>query len=123
MATTLTKELLVNKAKPVYREVDVKGFGRVGIRQRSELKRLRRTNQLFDDLGNRVQIHHDRRRAYLLIDQLMIDENTPMFSESDLDSIMDLGSEHFDPLIVAINQFNEELEKNELGESDDSSNN
>ena len=121
MATTLTREALLSKSKPIYREVDVKGFGRVGIRQQSEMRRIQRTNQLFDGSGNVNPMHADRRRVYMLIDQLMVDESTPMFSESDIETLMDGGSEHYDPLITAIGEFNKSVdpEKNDGGESNE----
>lgn len=121
MTTTLTREALLDKTKLVYKEVDVPGFGRVGIRQQSEMKRMARTNQLFDKDGNVSDFHNDRRRAYLLVDQLMIDDQTPMFSEGDVEQLMEQGSDHFDMLVAAIKLFNNEIEpeKNESGESED----
>lgn len=121
MATTLTKAALLEKAKPKYEEVEIPGYGTIGIRQQSELTRMRRQAQLFDATGELVEDHYERRRAYMLIDQVMVDESTPMFEASDLDAIMQSGSEAFDPLAAAVNAFNRKVDpvKNRLSESKD----
>lgn len=123
MTTTLTREALLQKAKPKYEEVEIPGYGTVGIRQQSELLRMRRQSQLFDASGNLADDHFARRRAYMLIDQVMVDESTPMFDSSDVDAIMQSGSESFDPLVAAVNDFNGRLDpvKNQPSESEDTS--
>ena len=121
MSTTLTREALFEKARPKYEEIDVPGFGRVGIRQRSELKRIQRINEQFDDSGNRVAKHNNLRRLYMLLDQVMVSESEPMFSESDVAELAELDGAKLDPLVAAVTAFNEESEKNEPGGSSDTS--
>lgn len=125
MPTTLTREQLLAKGKPTYEEVEVPGFGVVGIRQRSELKRMQRLRQLFknkdsDEVDSQAA---DRRNVYAIIDQVMVDENTPMFTNADVETLSDMKEGTLDPLIVAINEFNERVdpEKKDTGESKDSS--
>ena len=121
--TTLTREALLAKATPRFEWVEVEGFGTVGLREPSELVRSRRSAQLFDADGNLVQSHNERRRVYSIIDQVMIDETTPMFSEADLTELLALASFKLDPLYVAIQVFNAEIDpgkKDESGESSES---
>ena len=80
--TTLTREALLGKAKPTYQTVEVEGFGTVGIRSCPELQRSRRISALFDAQGNLKEGHKELRRVYMIIDQVMVDEDTPMFTES-----------------------------------------
>ena len=106
MTTTLTKEALQGLAKPRYEVVQVPRYGKVGIRSQSEVKRARRATELFDDRGQLVPESDSLRRVHKLIDQLMVDENTPMFLESDAGWLGDLDSVSLDPLLDAVAEFN-----------------
>ena len=121
VTTTLTREALLGKCQPVYKEVDVDGFGTVGLRELGETKRLRRINQMFDGKGNLDDTHSSRRRLYMIIDQVMVDESTPMFTEADIATLSELGSGKLDSLVAAIVKFNEDLDPNGTGESSDTS--
>ena len=123
MTSTLTREALLGKAKPRYEEVDVPGFGVVGIQACSELRRSHRISKLFDANGNRLEIASVRRRVHMIIDQVMVKQGEPMFQESDVDVLLELDSEKLDPLVHAINNFNDEIEpeKKESGGSSDTS--
>ena len=123
MTTTLTRDEFIQKAKRIYREVDVPGFGRVGLRQRPETSRMVEFLRYLDRNGNTNPEQAKFRRAHLIIEQVMIDENTPMFSADDIDMIGEMGSENLDQLFAAINQFNEEVDPNAKGESEDTSGN
>jgi len=122
--TTLTREALLERAKPRYEVVDVPGWGTVGIRTQLETKRARRAADHFVN-GKYQQDVADKRRAYMMIDQLMIDEETPMFQESDVEALASGNGAVYDELIYAIQQFNEEYDpendpKKKLDESNDS---
>ena len=106
MTTTLTKEALLDKCKARYEEVEVEGFGTVGIRSVSPVKQSLRTSSYFDDDGKFSEAEGAKRDIYKLIDQVMIDENTPMFTDADFSALDALDSAKLDPLFAAINIFN-----------------
>lgn len=118
--TTLTREALLNSAKIETETVKVAGFGSVKIRQQSELVRLRRESQLFDSRGNLVQKHQERRRVYHIIDQVMNEDETPMFTDDDVDDLLGLCSTKLDPLYVAIQEFNFRADPKKTDELNDS---
>lgn len=115
MPATLTREALFDKGKPKYREVEVPGWGTVGIREVTQLLASRRAGQLFDDNGKLKNDVFALRNVYMLIDQLMVDESTPMFTEADVAELSDLGSAQVNSLLAVITNFNEEVtpQKNE----------
>lgn len=110
MATTLTREALLEKAKPRYKEVEVPGFGVVGIRSTTLVQQSHRSSRLFDDDGNIIQRQVDHRQVHTIIDQVMADENTPLFSSADTEMIASLDPSVVLPLINAIREFNGESE-------------
>jgi len=118
--TTLTREALFNSAKIETEKVEVAEFGSVLLRQQSELMRLRRESQLFDSRGNLVAKHQERRRVYTIIDQVMNEDATPMFSDADVDDLLGLCSKKLDPLYVAIQEFNYRADPKKTEESNDS---
>ena len=121
-ATTLTRERLLSHAAARFEWVDdVPGYGRVGLRSQPEVARSRRIGLMFDGQGNLVAGHRERRRVYMIIDQVMSDEKTPMFTEADFDALASLDGPKLDPLIEAITNFNGESEKNVSAGSPDSS--
>ena len=109
--TTLTREQLLGKAAKVrYEEVEIDGIGTVGIRQRTRLQESRRTFAMFDASGK-----FDNDKAVLqpfwrLIDQVMVDESTPMFSESDIATLGALPEGELDELFTAVQRFNSEVD-------------
>ena len=118
MPTSLTKEILLEKTKCRYEEVEIDGWGTIGIRSVSPVKRSHRMSKMFDDNGNIKQEEVDKRDVLRLIDQLMVDENTPMFSEADFDTLVETDAARWDPINEAIRVFNgEEPEKNDSGDT------
>jgi|DEB0MinimDraft_4_1074332.scaffolds.fasta_scaffold03861_9 hypothetical protein len=106
MTTTLTREQLLNKAKARYEEVDVPGLGTVGIRSLDRAKIDLRSSTWFDDNGNLVEEKFALRNVYMIIDQVMIDESTPMFSAEDVSVVSALDGAMLNPLISAVQAFN-----------------
>ena len=108
--TTLTKAALLGRArKPRYETVEIAGFGTVGIRQRTRLMGIQRAYSMFDDNGKVIERKRDMAPIYRLIDQLMVDEKTPMFSESDADELAALAEGELDELYAAVQVFNSSL--------------
>lgn len=108
--TTLTRAALLEKAKkPRYETVEIEGLGIVGIRQRTRLQESHRTYMMFDDRGKLIPKQRDMQPIYRLIDQLMIDEKTPMFSESDADELASMAEGELDDLFAAVQRFNNEV--------------
>lgn len=118
--TTLTREKLFEKAKLRYQVVDVPGFGKVGIRSGGEVQRSRRAARMWDSNGNPVEESFAQRRVHAIIDQVMLDESTPMFSEKDAKDLGALDSNELDPLFAAITKFNEGEDTGKKGGSSDS---
>lgn len=110
MTTTLTREQLLNKAKARYEKVDVPGLGTVGIRSLTRAKIDLRSSTWFDDQGNLIDEKFALRNVYMLIDQVMVDENTPMFSVDDISVVSELDGAMLNPLISAVQQFNNDGE-------------
>ena len=108
MPTTLTREALLDKGKLRYEVVSVPDVGDVGIRSVSELRQSQRDRSLYDDSGKPVDDLFEKTRAFAFIDQLMIDETTPMFSEDDMGEILSLDKAVTRPLYKAIQHFNGE---------------
>ena len=106
MQTTLTREALFEKAKPRYSVVDVPNIGTVGIRSVSELRQSQRDSSFYDDLGKPKQDIYEKTRAFAFVDQLMVDDSTPMFSETDIPAILDMDVAIVRPLYQAIKDFN-----------------
>lgn len=111
--TTLTREKLLAAAAPSYTTVEVAGFGVIGLRSQSELQRSRRIAALFDDAGNLRDDSKQLRRVYMIIDQVMASEKTPLFTDADALELGSLDGEKLDPLIAAIVEFNGDDEGNE----------
>lgn len=119
--TTLTREKLFKKAKVRYQVVDVPGFGKVGIRSGGEVQRSRRAARMWDGDGNPIEESFAQRRVHAIIDQVMVDEGTPMFSEKDAKDLGALDSNELDPLFAAITKFNEGEDTGKKGGLSDSS--
>lgn len=119
--TTLTREALFEKGKPRYEIVDVPGVGRIGIRSVSEVRASQREARMFDDNGQYVKDFETKVRAWAFIDQLMVDENTPMFKEEDLARIQQMDKAVTRPLYQAIKEFNREDVIKKKGKSESTS--
>ena len=117
--TTLTREAFFAKTKTHHEMFDIEGFGRIGIRSCPELQRSRRISSLFDVNGKLVDNHRHLRRIYMIIDQCVNEDGSPMFSEADVKELGDADAAKLDPLIAAINLFNGDSEKNEQAGSND----
>ena len=120
--TTLTKAALLEKLKkPRYEVVEVEGFGLIGIRQRSTFMASHRAFSIYDKHGELVERKRDLQHIYRLIDQVMVDENTPMFSESDADALASAAEGELDELHLAVLRFNSEIEPDPSKKKKDSS--
>jgi len=121
--TTLTREALFEKAARRYEVVDVDGWGKVGIRSRSQVGKSRRETAMFDDDGKLIRSVYDMRQIHMLIDQLMVDETTPMFTESDVEALGELDGVKLEPLHAAVWLFNATEDPKKTDASNDSQEN
>ena len=121
MPATLTREALLEQGKPKYQEVEVPGWGTVGLREVTQLLASKRAGQLFDDNGKLRDEQFALRNVHMIIDQVMVDEQTPMFTESDVVSLSDLGANQVNPLLAVITNFNDEVMPQKKAVSEDSS--
>ena len=107
----MTREQLLGKiSKPRYEEVEIDGIGTVGIRQRTRLQESRRTYSMFDSNGKINKERAALQPIYRLIDQVMIDESTPMFSEDDVYKLAEAPEGDLEGLFFAVQQFNSEVD-------------
>jgi predicted lipoprotein len=114
---SLTKsKLLALKPKAV--KLEVKGLGEIWVKPLNELLRSRRLTELFGGKdGSQDPKVAERRRAQMIVDQLCEDESgSSMFSQAEINDILQLDSIQLDALCDAIFNFNEEQEKNALAE-------
>jgi hypothetical protein len=105
MTTTVTRSLLLSK-QPRFEVIEVEGLGSVGIREVSESKKWRRYYQMMDTKGEAKPEAMADWEHYKLIDQLMIDEDTPLFTDADIEQIRQMPASVLDPLHDAVNTFN-----------------
>jgi len=117
MTTTLTRQFLLDQGKPKYAEVDVPGWGIVGIREVSQLLASKRAGQLFDDNGKLKDNVFALRNVHMIVDQLMENETTPMFTEADVPVLSELGASKLNPLLAVIANFNDEVTPQKKDES------
>lgn len=118
--TTLTREALLERAKPRYEEVPVDDWGTIGLRSVSEVQKSRRSAACFDMKGNEVQKNITLRRVHEIVDQVMVDVDTPMFKECDVPMLAELDATKLEPLFAAIRKFNGvELDLGKLEELSD----
>ena len=114
--TTITREQFLQAAPQRYDTVHVEGFGVIGLRSVSEMQKSKRLAQRYAANGQMVPIQVATQDLYAIIDHVMIDESTPMFTDADLDLLGAMDSARLAPVFEAINAFNaaeRELEKNE----------
>jgi len=112
MATSNKKVSLTRKAflkdlvvKPVSVTIDNKV---VWIRPMSEVKRSTRSVQAFDEKGELRQDYVMKRRVYAIVDQICDEEGELLFTESDIDMLLELDSAKLDPYYRAIAEVTED---------------
>lgn len=121
MPTTLTREALLSKAKARYREVEVDGIGLIGIRSLTETQRCVRDQSYYHpETGEVKEGVLERMRTDAIIDQVMIDESTPMFTAEDVETIRSLDASVTGKLYDAIKSFNGELKPKKDSSADGS---
>jgi predicted lipoprotein len=115
--TSLTKASLL-ALKPKASKVEVKGLGEIWLKPLTELLRSRRLTELFGGKdGAQDPKVAERRRAQMIVDQLCEGESgEAMFSQAEINDILQLDSLQLDALCDAIYNYNEEQEKNVLAE-------
>ena len=101
MSTTLTREAIFEKAKPRTKLVDVPGWGKVWLRSWGEVRRSMRMASIANDDGS-----EGMSRLYRIVDQVLCDETTPMFTDADVPKLAELDGEKLDALNGAIVIFN-----------------
>lgn len=116
MATTITKEQLLNAVKPKTKTVNVEGVGELLLRSTGEVQRSRRTARLYDENGKLNEETFALRRIHAIVDQVMIDESTAMFTEKEAIELFDSDSHMLDRIYAAIAEFNGE----DVGKKDES---
>ena len=106
---SLTKQRLFELAKPRFAFVDVPIYGKVAIRSVSRLRASQREASYRDpQTGELIAEEIAKADLYTLIDQVMISETEPMFTDDDLETLASFGAEMLVPLFVAVNEFNGE---------------
>lgn len=112
----ITRDLFFKTAEPRFAWVDVEGWGRVGICEVSQLQFSRRQASYYDADGNEVEEEIAKQWVHAIIDQVMIDKDTPMFTDRDFRRLAQLSAKKLEPITLAIIEFNGPV-KNEQGES------
>ena len=103
--STLTRELLIKKTRPRFAWVQVEGFGRVGLRSIDQLQASRRIYSAQTPDGKPIPGAEELVLVHRIIDHVMTDENTPMFSDADVELIQGMDADALGPLIQAIEEF------------------
>lgn len=104
---SLTAKQLLEKAKPRFEWVQVKGWGKVGIRSRGKLLASQREASYRDmNTGELIPEELVKADLHVLIDQVMKDEKTPMFSDDNLQALGECDEQLLIPLYDAITKFN-----------------
>lgn len=110
---SLTRQQMEEKAKQKFEWVEVEGFGKVGIQSISQLQLSRRYVGYTDPTtGNTIPEELVKQNIHNLIDQIMIDEKTPMFTDEDFDKLATWRAEKLDPIYRALEIFNGDEPKN-----------
>jgi hypothetical protein len=105
VSTILTRDAILKKVKGRFAFVEVEGWGRIGLRSMTEVQRSRRASQMWDN-EQLVQENVDVRRIHTIIDQVMVDEKTPMFTEADVAELREADPVILDELYAKIIEFN-----------------
>lgn len=114
---SLTKATLLKKASVSKPEVLGEFFGEyVYVKSVSELQRSRRMSSMYDP--KKEQLRPDalqRSRCLTLVDHLCDEEGNALFTEKDINDIMQLDAMKVDLLISAIEEWAEKREKKQQG--------
>ncbi len=113
--TSLTKELLL-ALKPEAKKVEVEGLGVVYIKPLTELLRSRRMTEAYGKDGKLCQDYKQKMRAKMIVDQLCDEKGECLFTDSDLNDVLNLDGLKLDKLCDVIHDFNEKHEKKDPGE-------
>jgi len=121
MTTTITKETFKTKAKARYAEVDVEGWGRLGLRTVNPVLQSQRIGWIFEQKEQGNELPYHQQTVIGIVDQCMVDEATPMFTFEDIEWLAELDAAQLKGIMEAINNFNDAVEgKSEGGSSDTS---
>ncbi len=118
---SLTKATLLKKAAVSKPSVLGEFFGEyVYVKSVSELQRSRRMSSMYDP--KKEQLRPDalqRSRCLTLVDHLCDEEGNALFTEKDINDIMQLDAMKVDLLISAIEEWAEKREKKHQGKLKD----
>lgn len=117
---SITKEMLLNYAKPDIKEIDVPGIGILRVRPVSELRRSQRQAQYFKPNGQADDLQWGRRRLHRMIDQLVDEKGDPLFTDNDIPELVELDSHRLDAIYGALIVVDSAFEGNAPGELSDS---
>ncbi len=106
MATSLTRERLLEKAKRRSAAVEVDGFGLVTIRSQSCMQRSRRIAQQYNEQGRAIPLQIAMENLYAIVDQVCSEDGSPMFEEKDIPELGELDPLELEPLLAEIQRFN-----------------
>lgn len=110
---TLTREALRVAAKPRFEQIEIEGFGKVGIRSRSQVMAMKREASLYNPDGSPNHESMDLQAVYLIIDQICKTAEEPLFTDDDIEWLAASDASKLQPLIDAIIRFNGPEAKNE----------
>lgn len=104
---SLTKQQFLDHCADRFQFVPVPGFGDIGVRSVPKLTVSRREVSIRDPTtGAYVPEEWAKADIFALIDQIMVDEKTPMFTEADVDILGKLDAAKLAPFYDAIALFN-----------------
>lgn len=106
MATSLTREKLLEKCKQRRSKVEVPGFGVVTLRRYTCMQRSRRIAAKYNEHGKPIPLQLAMDGLYTIIDQVCTEAGDPMFTDADLPTLGELDPAELDPLLEAIDKFN-----------------
>lgn len=107
---SLTKQQLLDAAKPQFEWIEVPPFGKVGIRSLPSLQQSRRELQYYNADGSVNADELSRAGLYLIIDQVCSAPDQPLFTEDDIEQLAGRDYAKLKPLVEAILKFNGEDE-------------
>lgn len=116
---SLTKAGLLEKAQGRFAWVeDVPVFGTIGVRSCPQLEAsMRWVSYRNQDTGKIIPEERAKAEINDVIDQIMLDEQTPMFTDDDFADLAALDTEVFAHLTTAIRTFNDREENSEKKDS------
>ena len=108
---------MAEKFKPVVETLEVEGIGPILVRTCPALQRSRRYAEATDSNGRYQAKSKELQYIHMIIDQLMEDEDTPMFTDKDADEIGQWDALYMECIVAALNEWNRKQEGKALGES------